>query len=385
MAIAGGSKLLRGGIAEQEVMTKRVLIIGGYGNFGSYIAAKLALEPDIQVIISGRSHDKAAAFAKSLKDVTHPVDYHALDITEGLPLEAVKPDMVIHTSGPFQQQGYAVARACIEYGCHYLDLADGRNFVAGIRALNDQARTRGVSVISGASSVPCLSSAVIDHYKSKFSRLESLDYGITTAQQTNRGLATTAAILGYVGKPFCTLIGGRMRNIYGWQDIHAHDYPEFGRRLLGNCDIPDLALLPDYYPDLKDIRFYAGTEIATLHFGLWLLSWIVRAGVVRSLKPAAKTFLKMARACDGLGSGNSAFHMTMGGQDHTGQPKTKTLYILAREGHGPYIPCAPAIILTKKLLRNEMHNPGAYPCIGLVDLDSYMAALAGLNIRKLEM
>jgi len=67
-------------------------------------------------------------------------------------------------------------------------------------------RDRGVLVVSGASSVPCLTSALVDHYQHEFSSLESLDYGITTAQKTNRGLATTAAILSYTGKPFKTLM-----------------------------------------------------------------------------------------------------------------------------------------------------------------------------------
>ena len=40
-------------------MIKRVLIIGGYGNFGSFITESLAKEANIQVIIAGRSLQKA--------------------------------------------------------------------------------------------------------------------------------------------------------------------------------------------------------------------------------------------------------------------------------------------------------------------------------------
>jgi saccharopine dehydrogenase-like NADP-dependent oxidoreductase len=45
---------------------KRVLIIGGYGNFGSYIARALAGEPNIALLIGGRSLEKADAFAAGL-------------------------------------------------------------------------------------------------------------------------------------------------------------------------------------------------------------------------------------------------------------------------------------------------------------------------------
>lgn len=93
-------------------------------------------------------------------------------------------------------------------------------------------------VISGASSVPCLTSALVDYYKNEFQTLESLDYGITTAQKTNRGVATTAAILSYTGKPFKTLVNGQMKDVYGWQNLRVRKYPELGWRLLGNCEVP---------------------------------------------------------------------------------------------------------------------------------------------------
>jgi len=37
---------------------------------------------------------------------------------------------VIHCAGPFQSQDYRVALAAMAAGAHYLDLADGRQFVA---------------------------------------------------------------------------------------------------------------------------------------------------------------------------------------------------------------------------------------------------------------
>ena len=56
--------------------------------------------------------------------------------------------------------------------------------------------------------------AIIQHI-SEFKQLESVDYGIATAQKTNRGKATTQAILSYVGKPFEILIDGRPSTIPG--------------------------------------------------------------------------------------------------------------------------------------------------------------------------
>lgn len=362
-------------------MTSRVLIIGGYGNFGSYIARSLASEPNISLIIGGRSFVKASEFAKRLS-ASNTVEAIALDIGGNIAsaLAACRPDLVIHTTGPFQHQRYVVAEACIAQGCHYLDLADGRDFVTNIGQLDSAAKGRGVAVISGASSVPCLTAAIVDAFLPTFGSLEKIEYAITAAQQTNRGLATLSSILSYVGKPLTTLIDGQPRQLYGWQNLHHRTYPQLGRRWLGNCDIPDLALFPRRYPTLKTIRFSAGAEIAFLHWGLWLLSWPVRWRLVRSLSKFAPPLLGIAFWFDRLGSGNSGFHMIMEGTNHEGEPLIKRLFMIARSGHGPYIPCMPAILLARRFGEGTAPTPGARVCLDLIDLQAYLGALAGLDI-----
>lgn len=364
---------------------KRILIIGGYGNFGRFITQCLALESNIQVIIAGRSLSKAEDLAGRLDAANRP-EAVALDIHHALAdaLAKIKPDVVIHTSGPFQAQGYEVAEACIAQRCYYIDLADGRGFVEGITALNDKAKARGVLVISGASSVPCLTAALVDHYENKFQTLDSIEYGITTAQKTNRGLATTAAILSYAGKPFQTLVNGKTKTIFGLLDLRARKYPGLGWRLLGNCDVPDLALFPKRYAALKNIRFYAGLEIGLVHVTLWLISWLVRIGLIRNLQKAAPLLLRISYLFDALGTANSGFHMSLSGTGHDGKPKDITFELTARSGNGPYIPCVPAILLAKRLAAGEMTDVGAYPCIGFITKDEYLGGLNGLDISWTE-
>lgn len=361
---------------------KRVLIIGGYGNFGSFITRKLAAEENIQIIIGGRSIDKAQKLATSLI-VAHKPEAVSLDIDRDLSasLAAIKPDIVIHTSGPFQSQGYNVAQACINQRCHYIDLADGRDFVENISSLDAQAKANGILVISGASSVPCLTSALVDHYKPEFKKLETLDYGITTAQKTNRGLATTAAILSYTGQAFKTLINGRLENIYGWQSLRLRKYPKLGWRLLGNCEVPDLGLFPKRYPDLKTVRFYAGLEIPFIHLTLWALSWLVRFKLIRSLEKTAPYLLRTSYLFDWLGTSNSGFHMEMSGTDTNGSAKKISFELTARSGDGPYIPCMPAILLTKKLAGEGIPQTGASPCCSFISLGEYLTALSALDIE----
>ena len=360
---------------------KRILVLGGYGNFGSHIARSLAPNPDIQLVIAGRSGESAEAMAASLK-AANPAEGRAIDIGGDLDaaLGEVAPDMVIHTVGPFQGQSYVVAEACIRGGVHYADLADGRAFVAGIGALDAAAREADVLVVSAASSVPCLTAGIIDEALPRFSSLDDVDYGISAAQQTNRGLATAASILSYVGKPFATLRDGAWKTIYGWQDLHAEYYPELGVRLFGNCDIPDLDLFPKRYPSVRNIRFCAGHEIKLLHLGTWLLSWGVRSGLLSPLGRHSDRLLKWSFLFDPLGSSRSGFHMYLRGKGHDGRKRTECFWIIARQGHGPYIPCTPAIILGERLARGELQERGARPCLDLIGLDEFLAAIGHLDI-----
>lgn len=365
-------------------MTTTVLIIGGYGNFGGYIARALAGDSNISLLIGGRSKPKADAFAAALNSA-NPAQGCWIDIDDDVmaQLSAIQPDVVVHTTGPFQAQDHRVARAAIAAGAHYLDLADARKFVATIDELDAEAKAAGVAVIAGASSVPCLTAAFIDRYRMHFARLDSAVYGIAAAQATNRGLGTAAAIFSYIGKPFTILRDSVRKRVFGWQGLHGVRYPELGLRLFGYCDIPDLELFPARYPELRELRFSAGHEVKLLHFGTWMLSWAVRLRMVRSLTPYAERLLNLSFLFDPLGSDKSGFHMFLSGTDHDGRPMTVRIFMVARQVHGPNIPCMPAIILAKRIAADESIEPGARPCLDLIGLDELLGSIQHLDITTM--
>ena len=363
-------------------MTTRVLIIGGYGNFGGFIAGMLARDAAIQLIIAGRSYAKAQSAAGAL-GACNGAEAAALDIHDGLAgsLRALKPDVVIHTSGPYQGQGYSVAQACIEQGCHYVDLADARKFVVGITALDAQAAAKGVLVCSGASSVPCLTAAIIDHYKPEFHRLEKVEYGIATAQLTNRGLATIRAVLSYAGKPFTTLIDGRMQNVYGWMGLTWRRFWRLNLRPLGNCDVPDLDLFPARYPDLKTVRFRAGLGLKLLHLILVGMSSLVRVKMFPPLQILSKLLLRISYLFDFVGNDDSGFYMALSGVDEAGVEKRITFDLVARHGDGLCIPSVPAILMARKFANGEIAQTGATPCLDLITMDEYLGLLGEFDIE----
>lgn len=359
----------------------QVLILGGYGNFGSRIATAL-VKDNISIIIAGRELQKAEALRNKLKQdaAENMIEVAAFDANKELDkqLDILKPTIVINTIGPFQTADYAIAKTCILHKVHYIDLADARDFVTGITCLDSLAKENNVIVVSGASTVPGLSSAVLDHYKNDFATIDSLIYGISPGQKAPRGLATTESILTYLGKPLKPW--GNHQKCFGWQDIYRQDYPELGKRWMANCDIPDLDLFIDRY-GIKNMRFSAGMESSALHLGMWITSYLVRIGLPLNLVKHAKLLLSLSHVFDSLGTTNGGMHMLIKGVNKEGKPIGIKWFIIAKENDGPQIPCVPAIILSKKIIQGKLHTSGAMPCVGMVTLDEYLEELKGFSIK----
>lgn len=363
-------------------MNKSILILGASGNFGSKIAKGLA-KSNIPIIIAGRKEHPLVNLNNELNklnpSLSTKIAIFDVNIELLQQLAILKPAVVINTCGPFQAADYSIASCCIDLSIHYIDLADGRDFVSGFHdALDNKAKENNCLVISGASTVPCLTSAVLECYKGEFASIESLIFGITIGQKTDRGLATIKAILSYAGKPLKT-IPGSLKTVYGWQDIYQQTYPLLGKRWMANCDIPDLDLLPRYY-GIQHIQFSAGIESSFLHLSLWIVSWIVRFGFPIDLKNHAEMLLKASHLFDCFGSGDGGMHMIFSGKDNKGNRKTIKWFIIAKDGCGPHIPTIPAIILSRNLIQGKMNQTGAVPCINLVSLEDYLAELSNYNI-----
>ena len=363
----------------------RILIVGGYGAFGARAARRLAREPGYEIVIAGRSKVAASAFADELaRTAAAKVSHAILDAVTARAedIRALSPTVVINASGPFQAQSYGLARACIGAACHYVDLADARAFVTGIAQLDREARAAGVSVISGASSVPGLSSAVVHAFAGEFAALDAVEIGISPGNSFDPGLATTASILSQAGKPYAVLTDGRKQIAYGWQGLHRRRFAKLGPRWMSNVEVPDLDLLPAQYPSLKTARFYAGVEVGLFHLGLWSLSWLVRAGLVRDLSPLAAPLLKAKRTLRFLGSDAGGMFVILRGRDSSDERRELTWTMIARSGHGPYVPAIASVILAKRLIAGTGPAPGARPCFALFAPAEFAAEIADLDISS---
>jgi hypothetical protein len=262
-----------------------------------------------------------------------------------------------------------------------MDIADGREFVAKFSSLDAAAREKRIPLITGASTVPGLSAAIIDATFREFSQLQAIDYGICAAPKSGLGAATLRAVLSYCGKPYEILENGNRATIYGLGRPRYHDFPPpLNRRFIVDCDIPDHSLFPARYPSLRRMNFGSCIDFPGLPQLLSVMSDCVRKGWITNCNFLSGLVNPFMTGIKPFGNSDSGFFMRLEGLDQLGNSKKSLLEILARDGSGLEIPITPVVLLIKKMLKGEPLPAGAYPCMSLFSLAEFMGELSSYPI-----
>ena len=357
----------------------RILVIGGRGNFGVRICRALAEDPELEVIAAGRSTQRNSGELSRYGVADSRLDLASADFAQQL--RAFAPAIVVHCAGPFQGQDYRVAEASINAGSHYIDIADARAFVVGFAdALHARATAADVLAITGASSVPALTSAVLDAMRTRLQQIEEIQICIAPAQQAPRGAATIGGVFSYAGRPFDCWKDERWQIVHGWQSMRRVDFRFMGARLATVCDVPDLALFPHRYPGVRTVEFRAALELRLQHYALWTCAALRRLGIPLPLERWARPLDRLAGALNRFGSKRGGMLVTVTGRSADNARTRIDWELSAPDNHGPEIPCMAARLIARKLKRGSMAMRGALPCVGLLALDDFAAEFTRWNI-----
>lgn len=372
-----------------QSLHKRILILGGYGTFGSRIAELLASERNLQIILAGRDRFKAELLANRLRENFPQNHFEGLRLDReaiNFPaqLQSLNLDLLIHCAGPFQQQDYRVAQACIDSGTSYIDIADSTRYVCDIRSLNDSAQRAETTLISGASSLPALSSAVLAEVLPAFSSVESLEIDIAPGHRITRGLAAVRAGFEALGKTFSIRRAGAPYETYAGDELRKVEVGHpVGERWVCNFQVPDLELIPANLPSIENLRFGTGVQPRILQLGLALCARLARVKLPRNVPPllpyCARAGHWLAARWPG-GSEHGGMVLEARGKTQTGENAVAHWRILGLNGDGPWIPAAPAAAMAKKFLRGEVNWKGAVPCWQLLTLEEILAELTQFAI-----
>ena len=355
----------------------RVLVIGAGGVFGSRLCEGL-LRNGFEVVAAGRDLGRAEAIAARLR-AAFPgavVAAAALDTATLTPedLRAAGAGIVADAAGPFQGAEPATARAAISAGLNYVDLADGRDFVAAFPALDESAKAAGVVALTGCSSTPALSNAVLDRLTQGWREVVSVEAAISPGARAPRGLSVMRAILSWLGRPVRVFDDGGWTTRAGWSGLYRRDFGAAGQRRVSLCETPDLDLFPVRFEPGDRALFLAGLEPAPAHLGAWLLAWLVRLFRFDPMSWAGR-LVRLSGWAAPFGSDRGAMRVEAYGVDADSRAARTVWRLVAQPGEGPVTPSLPALAAIKALAAGRV-PPGARPCVGVLPLEAIVAEMA---------
>jgi Saccharopine dehydrogenase NADP binding domain len=268
----------------------RVLIVGGYGTFGGRLVKLLADDSRITILVAGRSLERARGFCAGVTALAElvPVVFDRVR-DAGQQLATLRPDILADASGPFQIYGndpYALVEACLAQHVHYIDLADAPDFVDGIARYDAQARAAGIVMLSGISTTPVLTTAVIRRLVQGLEP-RSVTAGIAPSPFSDIGLSVVRAVASYAGKRLRIRCGGR--GAYATAAVDSRHFTiappgqiPLPRIRFSLVDTPDRVFVPRLWPGHLDVA-RCGTEAGAL------ASHAQHAGVPASLATLPST------------------------------------------------------------------------------------------------
>jgi len=356
-------------------MTKRILVLGGDGIIGRYISRHIALMPTAECVIGCRhpprtvtvEGGKLSAFRVDSRDPSS-----LRQACEGV-------FAVVNATGPLQAHDYTVPELCASLGIHYVDLDDSRAHVQGITRLNRRALQQNCQIMSGASAVPAVSTALVDLLVPEFDRISEIHASISIGNQTAFGEATLRTLLSHAGNSYRMKENGRWRNTYGWSQSEKVAFPNpIGRRRVYLCEVPELDIFPSRY-GAQTVSFRAGMELRLFNHGLYVMAWLRRLGWLKSLTGLTRSLSISSRLFRGLGTAHGGMRVHVRGRKN-GNELQHTIFLISRGTNGLVISCSPALALIRKWVERGVSTSGAVPCVGQLSWDEIKTEMVNHDI-----
>jgi saccharopine dehydrogenase-like NADP-dependent oxidoreductase len=216
------------------------VVFGGYGTFGALVCRELA-RTGTRVTVAGRDGRRAEALAAELGPEHRGL---TADVRDGRSCrEALVGQRVgVCCAGPFLELGSDLLEACLDLGCHYVDIAEDRSHAARVRGYADAFRERDLAAVYGASSLPGLSGALATLARSCHGPSpEHARVTLFIGNASPKGTASVRSAVARLGRPV-SAPQGTLKG-FGDREVVALPAP-FGTRSVYTFDSPDYDLLP---------------------------------------------------------------------------------------------------------------------------------------------
>ncbi|MBL8062382.1 MAG: saccharopine dehydrogenase NADP-binding domain-containing protein [Anaerolineales bacterium] len=258
-----------------------ILILGGYGYTGKFLAKHLLAHTDATIIISGRNLEKAQAFVNELNDPRATA--RQADASDHKSLtQALQGVTLCLVAAPTTHQTDNVIRACIDSRVDYLDVQFAASKLKALHAAENEIKNARLCFITEAGFHPGLPAALIRYAATKLQDIESaFTAGFINMQNLPYTEAVDELMEGFLEYQAQVYKNGAWTKPSSW-DMREFDFgKDIGKRSSYSMFFDELRDIPKMFPTLKEAGFYiAGAN--------WLSDLVVTPLVFIGLKIAPK-------------------------------------------------------------------------------------------------
>ena len=321
------------------------VVFGGYGTFGSIVARELA-DQGIQVTIAGRDRARAQSFAMSLGAGHRGL---AADVTnrDSCLTSLQDQSVAVNCAGPFAPFADTLLQACLDQGCHYVDIADDRDYTRLVLSRGELFRQRKLAAVYGCSSLPAISGALaLRTLADACAKPERVRVTLLIGNNNPKGRAAIASLLRGLGKPNRAPQG--ITRGFRDRDVVLLP-PPFGPRAVFNFDSPEYDLFPELL-GVQAVSVKVGFEFRPANY---LFAFLAALGLNLGTK-ATNALAWLGSHAPRFGTSGAAIMTELFFPDGS----TRRATLLARE-HGQRMAALPCALVGRSLCLDLVQKFGA--------------------------
>ncbi len=240
----------------------KIIVLGGAGDMGSRAVEELAQAEGIeQVTIADRNLEVARQIASRLQAKKARVDVRSVDANDhGGLVEVVRGyDVAASALGPFYLFEAKLVRAAIEAGVDYASICD--DWLAADEVVNqfsEEARKKGVTVITGLGTSPGLSNIGVSYFARRMDKLHRADISVYMSLNAGGGEAVVGHTLFIMSGKVPSWRDGKRTMIRACSEQRVLQFPRFGPVKVWNMGHGEPVTVPLCIRGIQEVNFFMG-------------------------------------------------------------------------------------------------------------------------------
>ncbi len=245
----------------------KVIVLGGAGEMAARAVEDLLTQDDVEeVVLADINRDKAADFARQLNSSRVSVtDFDAED-HEGAVQKIKGYDVACGAVGPFYRFEKKVVSACLEAGVDYVSICDDHDAIKSVLPLDDQAREKGVAVITGMGWTPGMSNLMACEGFRELGNVREINVYWGGSASDSEGFAVILHTLHIFDGVVPVFIDGNEIEVKAGSEPQKVDFgSSLGEVFTYNVGHPEPVTLPRYLTGVQKVTLKGGLKENSLN------------------------------------------------------------------------------------------------------------------------